>query len=153
MLEQFVGFVLCGLTIVAGDGDGQIVWEHVAAERVDLVQHQLGNNCRVGGFAFRKRDGHCRMIRDHYLCAPPRASQTRRRCGLSWTVFELLGYIAQVDGSAPVDTDHHLAQVVEAREEGPCFDLKLTVVARERPACPRVFAPWSCHTMSLGVRP
>ncbi len=51
--------------------------------------------------------------------------------GFGWTVFELLRYVTQVDGTSGVNSDHDLTQVFETREESACFDLKLAIVARK----------------------
>ena len=132
MFQQFVGFVLRGLAIVAGDAYAQIVRKQVAAQRVHFAQHSLTNIRRVGSFAFGKGDGHRRIIRARNLSrAATSIGEQDVGVGLGWAVFELLGYIAQVDGTSAVNPDHDLAQVFEIREKSAGFDLKLAIVARK----------------------
>src|ERR1022692_2300577 len=99
MLEEFVRFVLGGFTIIACDGNVQIVWERVAPESIDLVQNILSYECCVRALALGERNGHCGII---WICRAPGCSLCAGEhdvgVGFRWTVLYLFRHITQVDG-------------------------------------------------------
>src|SRR5208337_5299129 len=132
VFKKLVGFVLCGLSIVARDRDVQIIWKHVPAQRIDLVQHTLGNIGGVRTFALRKRDGYRGIFRARGLSCPA-FCVCKQHVGVCFggAVLKLLRNVAQIDGVSGVNSHYNLTQVVETRKKSSCFDLKLAIVARK----------------------
>ena len=58
MLQQFVGLVLGGLTVVAGDRDIQVGRQKVSAQLGDFLFRCFADDRGVGAFALGQRDGH-----------------------------------------------------------------------------------------------
>ena len=132
MLQQFVGLVLCGLAVVARDRDVQIIGQHIPVQRVDPFQHTFRNGCRVRAFALGQCDRDCGIICSGCL------ARTTAGVGeqdivvrLGRAVLQLLHNIAQIDRTARVDSNDDLLQILRTREEFPCFDLELAVIARK----------------------
>jgi hypothetical protein len=53
MLQQLVGFLAGGLPVVARDRHRHIARQQFALEDVDLLQHSVGHDHRIGPLALR----------------------------------------------------------------------------------------------------
>ena len=55
VVEQFIGFFLGGLPVIAGDGHLDVVGQFAAAQSLNAVQHPLGHVNGIGAFALGQR--------------------------------------------------------------------------------------------------
>src|ERR1035438_9665801 len=129
MLQQFIGFVFCGLAIVASDGDVQVGWQQVSAQRVDLLLRRLGNVGGVGALAFGQGDGHRRIFAAHGAVRRRAVGVENVIVRLGRAVSDRGGDIAQIYRMALVYANNNLLQVIRGAKEASRFDGELLVVA------------------------
>ena len=111
MAEQFAGFLLRGLSIIAGDRQLDIARHEAAAQLLDLGQYTRGDIDRVGALPLRDRYGHGRLkagvplrgeahVMDRFLAA---VSDD--------------GYVANVNRTAASDSDDDIFNVTRGRQQ------------------------------------
>ena len=76
VLQQFVGFVLRRVAVIARDRDVQVTRQHVPAKRVDFSQRVFGNQCGVRALALGQRNRDRRILR---ICRASRLHPWRWR--------------------------------------------------------------------------
>ncbi len=62
MLQQLIRLVLCGLAVVAGDGDVQVRRQQISAQRLDLLLCCLRDLGGVGALALGQGNGYGRIV-------------------------------------------------------------------------------------------
>ena len=132
VLQQFVGLVLRGLAIVAGDGDVQVGRQQISAQLFDFLLGLFGDDGRVRALALGQRDGHRRILAAHGVI---------RRSGgvgvqnvilrLRRPIHDFRRHIAQVHRLALIYADHDLLQIVGLAQKTSGLDLELLIALRE----------------------